>query len=133
MGAGFTSSGAPPRSWNTAPRGRAAGVAFDRGDEYLVVHRGQENTSGMVACEHEILDGPGLEIGPNDCRISELGSWGDAGIGGQCYVAGSRIDVYRRCLAAAGSRIYGQRTTSFARTFGDGFETGRGASSEVVP
>jgi hypothetical protein len=64
---------------------RNPAVAYNSAEnEYLVVWHGTDNTGSLVAGESEIfgqrLDAPdGLELGPNDFRLSHMGPDGTAG------------------------------------------------------
>ncbi len=59
-------------------------VAYNSaGNEYLVAWEGEDNAGGLVAGETEIfgqlIDASGLEIGPDDFRISDMGPNGHPG------------------------------------------------------
>ena len=82
----------------------------------------------------------GLQVGPNDFRISDLGSNGDIDFTARDpHVAYNPIDheylaVWHGDEVDHESEILGQRTTGSAPHFADGFESGDSSAwSATVP
>ncbi|MHC4428984.1 MAG: hypothetical protein ACYS0D_10350, partial [Planctomycetota bacterium] len=77
---------------NPAIRAEAPDVAYGPiAREYLVVWAGDDDTAPLVDDEYEVygqrLDAGGVEIGPNDFRISRMGSDGDPAFGAKTPAA----------------------------------------------